>query len=99
MKASTTDRSAALSKDGTLSLEWLDLAALTRYVAVSERTLREWIHRVVDPLPACQVEKKILVRRSAFDRWLERHPVQSFDLDKIEETVSDVLSGLVKENH
>jgi hypothetical protein len=64
---------------------------------VSERTLRERIHRAVDPLPACQVEKKILVRRSAFERWLERHAIQSLDLKEIEKTVNEVLSGLRKE--
>lgn len=81
-----------------LSLEWLDLRLLTRYAAVSERTLREWIHRAVDPLPACQVEKKILVRRSAFDAWLERHKVQSFDLKKIDDTVKEIVSGFLEKH-
>ena len=31
--------------------EWLDLRALTDYVAVSERTVREWIHRAENPPP------------------------------------------------
>ena len=50
--------------------EWMDMKALTLYVAVSERTLRAWIHRPVDPLPAARVGTKILVRRAVFDRWL-----------------------------
>jgi hypothetical protein len=41
--------------------EWLDLKALTRYAYVCERTLRDWMHRPVDPLPAVQVGSKILV--------------------------------------
>jgi hypothetical protein len=35
--------------------EWLDLKALTGYACVSERTLREWIHRDSNPLPASRV--------------------------------------------
>jgi len=35
--------------------EWMDLKALTQYACVSERTLREWLHRPIDPLPASRV--------------------------------------------
>jgi hypothetical protein len=48
-------------------MEWLDLRALTDFVAVSERIAREWIHRSENPLPAVQVGKKILVRRIELD--------------------------------
>jgi hypothetical protein len=37
--------------------EWLDLRALTQYASVSQRTIREWIHRSGNPLPAAQVGK------------------------------------------
>lgn len=60
--------------------EWLDLKSLTRYACVSERTLREWIHRTVDPLPAIRIGSKILVRRAAFDRWLEAHKLKAVDV-------------------
>jgi excisionase family DNA binding protein len=73
-------------------LEWLDLRALTKYAAVSERTIREWIHRSNNPLPAVQVGKKLLVRRSAFDEWLTAHKVersQSVDL-----IVNDVMKRI-----
>lgn len=74
--------------------EWLDLRALTRYAAVSERTLRAWIHAPVDPLPASQRGKKLLVRRRVFDEWLERCPVKStnsVDLNAmVDEIVADV---------
>ena len=39
----------------TSQLEWLDLKALQLYACVSERTLREWIHRPFNPLPAARV--------------------------------------------
>lgn len=74
--------------------EWLDLRALTKYAAVSERTLRGWIHRPVDPLPAVRVATKILVRRSVFDQWLEAHrltPAASID---VVETANQILADL-----
>jgi hypothetical protein len=49
--------------------EWLDLKALQRHACVPERTIRDWTHRPVDPLPA-RVGTKILVRRSVFDRTI-----------------------------
>jgi excisionase family DNA binding protein len=63
--------------------EWLDLRALQQYACVSERTLREWIHRPTDPLPAARVGTKLLVRRSAFDAWLEAHQVTHADAEII----------------
>jgi len=60
--------------------EWLDLKALTGYACVSERTLREWIHRPENPLPAVRVGTKLLVRRTSFDQWLENHMLKSVDV-------------------
>jgi hypothetical protein len=71
--------------------EWLDLKALTKHACVSERTLREWIHRAVDPLPAACVRCKILVRRSVFDRWLEAHQVRHVDIGCI---VDELVAGV-----
>jgi excisionase family DNA binding protein len=71
--------------------EWLDLKALRQYACLSERTIRDWIHRPVDPLPAVRVGSKILVRRSVFDRWLEAHQVRNFDLGCI---VDELVAGV-----
>lgn len=71
--------------------EWLDLKALQSYACVSERTLREWIHRAIDPLPAARVGAKILVRRSTFDRWLEDHQVKHIDVGCI---VDELVAGV-----
>lgn len=78
-----------------MGLEWMDLRSLTEYASVSERTLREWIRRPQDPLPAVQVDRKIFVRRSQFDRWLESHPLQtdSVDIDRI---VDEVVGSLTE---
>ena len=67
-------------------LEWLGLRELTEYAAVSERTLRGWIHLPSDALPAVRVGGKILIQRSQFDSWLGKHriePLPSVDVDAI----------------
>jgi excisionase family DNA binding protein len=72
--------------------EWFDLKALTQYASVSERTVRQWIHRAANPLPAVRVRTKILVRRSAFDLWLEGHRLETIDVGCIvDEMVSDLV--------
>jgi excisionase family DNA binding protein len=81
----------------SLSPEWLSLRQVTEYAAVSERTLRAWIHSAVDPLPAVRVGAKTLVNRQAFDAWLQSHPLKpanSVDLGGIvDEIVEDVRYG------
>lgn len=73
--------------------EWLDLGALTEYACLSDRTLREWITRAVDPLPAVRVGRKILVRRSEFDRWLEAHQVKHLDVGCIVDELVAAAKG------
>ena len=75
--------------------EWLDLKALQRYACVSERTLREWVHRSINPLPAARVGTKILVRRSTFDDWLENHRLKSVDVGCI---VDELVAGVMGTN-
>ena len=75
--------------------EWLDLKALQRYVCVSERTLREWVHRPNNPLPAARVGTKILVRRSTVDHWLENHRLKSVDVGCI---VDELVAGVMGTN-
>jgi excisionase family DNA binding protein len=75
--------------------EWLDLKALQGYACVSERTLREWIHRPTNPLPAARVGTKILIRRSTFDQWLENHRLKSADVACI---VDEMVAGVMGTN-
>lgn len=72
-------------------VEWMDLRILQQYACVSERTLRDWVHRAIDPLPAARVGGKILVRRSVFDRWLEAHQVKHIDISCI---VDELVAGV-----
>jgi len=75
--------------------EWLDLKALRGYACVSERTLREWIHRASNTLPAARVGAKILVRKSTFDRWLENHSLKTIDIGCI---VDELVAGVTGTN-
>jgi len=74
-------------------MEWMGLRQVAEYASVSNRTLRQWIHAPIDPLPAVKVCGKYLVRRSELDAWLGRHrvrPLPGVELDRI---VRDVLRG------
>ena len=73
--------------------EWLDLKALVRYACLSERTLRELIHRPVNPLPAVRVGGKILVRRTAVDQWFEGQQLKSVDIGSI---VEELVAGVTR---
>jgi excisionase family DNA binding protein len=75
--------------------EWLDLKGLTGYACVSERTVREWIHRPSNPLPAVRVGAKILIRRSTLDRWLEAHQLKPVDVGYI---VDEMVAGVTGTN-
>jgi excisionase family DNA binding protein len=83
------------SKSRDAMPEWLDLKALTGYACVSERTVREWIHRPTNPLPATQVGTKILISRTSFDRWLENHRLKSVDVGCM---VDEILAGVAGPN-
>jgi len=72
---------------------WLDLRRLRDYAAVSNRTLRAWIHSPVDPLPAVRVGTKILVRRSEFDAWMEFHRIKPVDLGGMVEEIVEAVAG------
>lgn len=84
-----------MQRDGLkkIETEWLGLRQLTQYADISERTVRGWIRAQIDPLPAVQVRGKILVRRSDFDLWLTKHPVQSLVGLDLDEIVRKVLHG------
>ena len=70
--------------------QYFDLKGLSEYAALAVPTLRDYIKS--GALPCFKVKGKILVKRSEFDSWLERHRVnKSQDLNRI---VDDVLSSI-----
>ena len=76
----------------------MDLSVLTRYASVSGRTLREWIHRGENPLPAVRVGTKILISRRKFDAWLEQHRLKPFGSVDIQGIVDEMVSGVRQAN-
>lgn len=74
--------------------EWMDLKTIRSYACVSERTIREWLHRGPKPLPAVRVGTKILIRRSVFDAWLESHPLMPVDKLDVDSTVNEIIASL-----
>jgi excisionase family DNA binding protein len=77
----------------TIGREWLSLRELTEYAVVSDRTLRAWLGRESDALPAVRVDGKILVRKSQFDEWLERHRIQP----GVQVDVEGIVNGLLED--
>ena len=71
------------------SQEWLDLRALTQYACVSERTVRNWIHQPINPLPAVQVGNKLLIKKSMFDEWVMTLAVKASE--SVNVIVDDVM--------
>ena len=75
-------------------IEWFDLRRLTTYAAVSERTLRTWIHSSTNALPAYQVGKKLLISKSEFDHWIRRHKfTSSADTNSLVDEILDNIGG------
>jgi hypothetical protein len=74
--------------------EWLGLKELSFYADLSERTLRSWIYSPVDALPAVEVRGKVLVRRSDFDAYLQRHRVKRLNEINLDAIVNDVVNGV-----
>ena len=83
---------ASKDQKGVVACEWMDIRAITQYASISPRTVREWVHRPTNPLPASQVGGKLLIRRSIFDEWMTKHLVR--ENASVNAIVSEVLAAL-----
>ncbi len=72
---------------------YLDLCALSAYSSLSVRTLREYLSDANDPLPAFCIRRKILVRKSEFDRWVSRYRINTKDLSRFVDELAATFSG------
>ena len=72
---------------------YFSLRALAVYSGLCNRTLREYIHDRVHPLPHFRIGGKILVKRDDFDHWAMqfRRVTSAIDVGAI---VDDVLRDL-----
>ncbi len=73
--------------------ELLTLRQLVVYSGLSERTLRGYLHRRVQPVPHYRVARKILVRRAEFDHWLDQFR-RGADGDEIGRAVDEIFGRL-----
>lgn len=79
--------------DNDATDRYLDLNSLSRYASLSVRSLRSYLSLSFDPLPSYRLTKKILVRKSEFDAWMNRRKRQ---VPTVSQLVDDVLNGLQK---
>lgn len=71
---------------------YLDLKSLAAYSSLSVQTLRSYVSDPSDALPSFCVRKKILVRKSDFDKWITGHKFAVQSLDAVlEGIIADVL--------
>ena len=84
----------------TMDDGYLSLNALSEYAGLSVKQLRGYINDPTSPLPAFQTEGgdtgrgKLLVRRSEFDRWAERHLRRRSPQADIDAAVAEALEDL-----
>ena len=71
--------------------KYLDLKQLSQYSTLSDSTLRDYLSDLDNPIPYFRVKRKILVRKTEFDAWMEKFRVDDNELDRI---VDEVLSDL-----
>ncbi len=78
------------------SKEYLDLKSLAAYASCSIRWLRDRLHDPQHPLPHYRIGKKVLVKREAFEHWMEQYRVdpRREDLSRVvDEIVAAVRPG------
>ena len=70
---------------------YLDVKSLSTYSGISVRTLRDYLGDCEQQIPHFRMKRKVLVRKSEFDGWMEnfRDTGQGFDA-LVEELLSDV---------
>ena len=70
---------------------FLDLKQLSRYSTFSDSTLRGYLSDPDKPIPFFRVNRKILIKKSEFDLWMEQFRGKNNDLDHIvEEMINDL---------
>ena len=70
----------------TFEKVYLDLKGLSAYSSLSVSTLRD--HIKANNLPHYSVKGKILVKRSEFDKWMQRYrQVKDVDINRIVDEV------------
>ncbi|RJR29003.1 MAG: DNA-binding protein [Desulfobacteraceae bacterium] len=70
---------------------YFDLRRLSRYSSFSVRTLRDYIAKTDNPIPSFRIGRKIIVKQSEFDAWMEKHRGKTGDLNGLVDEILDEL--------
>jgi hypothetical protein len=70
---------------------FLDLKQLSLYSTFSDSTLRGYLSDTEKPIPFFRINRKILIKKSEFDLWMEQFRGENNDLDRI---VDEVINDL-----
>ncbi len=71
--------------------QYLDLKGLSRYSSLSVRTLRDYLSDSSRPLRSYCIKRKILVKRTDFDTWMEQYRT---DVKTVDHIVAEILGDL-----
>ena len=71
--------------------KFLDIKQLVQYSTFSASTLRGYLSDPETPIPFFRVNRKILVKKSEFDRWMEQFRGENNDLDHIVDEMTNDL--------
>jgi len=70
---------------------FLDIKQLVQYSSFSASTLRGYLSDPETPIPFFRVNRKILVKKSEFDRWIEQFRGKNNNLDNlVDEVINDL---------
>lgn len=72
-----------------MSDRYMSIKELVEYSGMSERTLRD----LLDEIPHYRPRKKILVKRSEFDEWINNYRVHEDDLHPAARKICEKLFG------
>ena len=73
--------------------KYFDLKDLSEYSSLSVRTLRDYLADPDNPLPSYCIKRKILVRKSEFEKWMEQYQTNHKKLDTIIDEIVDECSS------
>ena len=64
---------------------YMDMKGLSAYCGLSVRTLWDYLGDSERPIPHFRMKKKVLVKKSEFDGWMENHRFDGSRLDALAE--------------
>ena len=76
---------------GTNDDRYMDVKALSVYCGLSVRTLWDYLGDPDNSIPHFRMRRKVLVRRSEFDRWMENY---RSDGNKLDVLVGELIRDL-----